>query len=65
MGLSKGDTHGPRRRDQQTLIGLLVEGKSYPKELYGHGLAAQAGKSRALIRPATYGSAELAPAERS
>jgi len=47
------------------LSGLLVEGKSYPKELYGPGCAAQAGKSRALIRSATHGSAELPPAERS
>jgi hypothetical protein len=44
---------------------LLVERKSYPKELYGPGCAAQGGKSRALIRSATYRSAELAQAERS
>jgi len=52
-------------RPANPLSGLLDEGKSYPKELYGLGLAAQAGKSRALIRSATYGSAALAAAERS
>jgi len=34
----KATRTAPRRRDEQTLIGLLVEGESYPKELYGPGV---------------------------
>jgi len=60
----KGETHALVDATSKSLSGLLVEGKSYPKELSGPGCAAQAGKSRALIRSAAYGSAELAP-ERS
>ena len=44
------------------MSGLLVEGKSYPKELYGPGYTAQAEESRELIRSAMRGSAQFAQA---
>ena len=35
----KGDTHGPSStRPAKPSSGLLVEGKSYPRELYGPGV---------------------------
>src|SRR5437762_1974809 len=56
----KGDTHGPLvDATSEPLSGLLVEGRSYPKELYGPGRTAQAEKSTGRIRSLTRGSAQF------